>query len=100
MKVLILGFDDIEELDRVMMKMIEETQCFLFNVVCGDRECIAEKWAEKRGTGFICIQPKDPSYLSWYCDYVVMKLDASSPQWMKNLLMQFKQCGKHGTVVR
>ena len=49
MKVLILGFNDYNELDRVMNKIIEESQVFLFNIICGglsytENKSIAEQW--------------------------------------------------------
>ena len=35
MRVLILGFNNYAELDAAMQKLIEESQCFIFTVVCG-----------------------------------------------------------------
>ena len=35
MKVLILGFDNVDEITPVMEKLINESQCYLFNIICG-----------------------------------------------------------------
>ena len=100
MRVLILGFFSLQEIDDVMEKLIESTQCFLFTVVCGGTDNVAYDWAKKVGAPVIFSQAKMPQELLKEADYLVMKLDASSPQWMKNLMMAWKKEGKHGTVVR
>ena len=100
MRVLILGFSSLQEIDSVMEKLIESTQCFLFTVVCGGANNVAYDWAKKAGAPVTFSQVKTPQGLLKEADYLVMKLDASSPQWMKNLMMAWKKEGKHGTVVR
>lgn len=110
MKVLILGFDNYNELDRTMQKLIEESQFFLFNTLCGgldmvNREkSIAETWAEKNGSPIVYIQADDLDSLIKKllneCDYLVIKINDKTPQWQKNFMMQIKAQGKHGTVVR
>ena len=49
MRVLILGFSSLEEIDSVMEKLIESTQCFLFTVVCGGADNVVYDWAQKVG---------------------------------------------------
>ena len=100
MRVLILGFSSLQEVDSVMEKLIESTQCFLFTVVCGGADNVAYDWAQKVGAPVSFSQVKTPQGLLKEADYLVMKLDASSPQWMKNLMMAWKKEGKHGTVIR
>ena len=100
MRVLILGFSSLQEVNSTMEKLIESTQCFLFTVVCGGTDNIAYDWAQKAGASIIFSQAKTPQGLLKEADYLVMKLDASSPQWMKNLIMAWKKEGKHGTVIR
>ena len=100
MRVLILGFSSLQEIDSVMEKLIEESQCFLFTVVCGRADTVAYDWAQKVGAPVSFSQVKTPQGLLKEADYLVMKLDASSPQWMKNLMMAWKKEGKHGTVIR
>ena len=100
MRVLILGFSSLQEVDTVMKKLIEESQCFLFTVVCGGTDNVAYNWAQKAGAPVSFSQVKTPQGLLKEADYLVMKLDASSPQWMKNLMMAWKKEGKHGTVIR
>ena len=100
MRVLILGFSSLQEIDSVMEKLIESTQCFLFAVVCGGNEKVEYDWAQKAGVSVTFSQVKTPQELLKEADYLVMKLEASSPQWMKNLMMAWKKEGKHGTVIR
>ena len=100
MRVLILGFSSLQEIDSVMEKLIESTQYFLFTVVCGGTNNVAYDWAQKAGAPVTFSQVKTPQGLLKEADYLVMKLDASSPQWMKNLMMAWKKEGKHGTVIR
>ena len=100
MRVLILGFSSLQEIDGVMEKLIESTQCFLFTVVCGGIDNVAYDWAQKAGAPVTFSQVKTPRGLLKEADYLVMKLEASSPQWMKNLMMTWKKEGKHGTVIR
>lgn len=100
MKVLILGFSSVAEVDAAMKKLITESGCYLFYVVCGNGKNITRDWAELRGAPIYFSQAKNPQMLVNESDYLVMKLDASTPQWMKNLMMAFKSAGKHGTVIR
>ena len=100
MRVLILGFSSLQEIDSVMEKLIESTQCFLFTVVCGGTDNVAYDWAQKAGVPVTFSQVKTSQELLKEADYLVMKLEASSPQWMKNLMMAWKKEGKHGTVIR
>ena len=100
MRVLILGFSSLQEIDSVMEKLIESTQCFLFTVVCGGADNVAYNWAQKTGAPVTFFQVKTPQGLLKEADYLVMKLEASSPQWMKNLMMAWKKEGKHGTVIK
>ena len=100
MRVLILGFSSLQEIDSVMEKLIESTQYFLFTVVCGGTDNVAHDWAQKAGVPVTFSQVKTPQELLKEADYLVMKLEASSPQWCKNLMMAWKKEGKHGTVIR
>ena len=100
MRVLILGFSSLQEIDSVMEKLIESTQYFLFTVVCGGTNNVAYDWAQKAGVPVTFSQVKTPQELLKEADYLVMKLEASSPQWMKNLMMAWKKEGKHGTVIK
>ena len=100
MRVLILGFSSLQEIDSVMEKLIESTQCFLFTVVCGGTDNVVYDWAQKVGAPVEFVQVDEPRKLLYKADYLVMKLEASSPQWCKNLMMAWKKEGKHGTVIR
>jgi len=110
MKVLILGFDNYKELDNKMEELIAESGNYLFAVAAGGlsgqtlEESLSAKWAKDKGAPLYWITAGTGDELIrrmvQECDYVVMKITSSSPQWHKNLLMQFKKAGKHGTVVR
>ena len=100
MRVLILGFSSLQEIDSVMEKLIESTQCFLFTVVCGGIDNVAYDWAQKAGVPVSFSQVKTPQELLKEADYLVIKINDDTPQWMKNLMMAWKKEGKHGTVIR
>ena len=100
MRVLILGFSSLQAVNSTMEKLIEESQCFLFTVACGGTDNVAYDWAQKVGATIIFSQAKTQQKLAKEADYLVMKLEASSPQWMKNLMMAWKKEGKHGTIIR
>lgn len=99
MRVLILGFETKEEIDAEMERLMAEGPV-LFSVVCGNMENAAYEYALMRGAPVLFSRAKTPQGLLKEADYLVMKLEASSPQWMKNLTMAWKKEGKHGTVVK
>ena len=102
MRVLILGFSSLQEVDSVMEKLIESTQCFLFTVVCRGTDNAVYGWAQKVGAPVEFVQVDEPRKLLYKADYLVIKLreGPETPTWMKNLMMAWKKEGKHGTVVR
>ena len=100
MRVLILGFSSLQEVNSTMEKLIEESQCFLFTVVCGGTDNIAYDWAQKVGAPVTFSQAKTPQGLLKEADYLVIKINDDTPQWCKNLMMAWKKEGKHGTVIR
>lgn len=110
MKIIILGFASVTEIDKVMQPLIEKSQCFLFTVVCGGLDernltvSMGEQWARNNGAPIeylFCENPeKMVDLLAWKCDYIVLKLNDNSPKWHKDLLMKMRAAGKHGTVIR
>ena len=102
MRVLILGFSSLQEVNSIMEKLIEESQCFLFTVVCGGTDNAVYDWAQKVGAPVEFVQVDEPRKLLYKADYLVIKLREGSetPTWMKNLMMAWKKEGKHGTVIR
>lgn len=100
MRVLILGFETKEEIDAEMEKMMRESECYLFSVVCGDRVGASYEWAEWRGAPVILEKPRQPQDLVNMADYLVVKIGKAAPAWLRNLVMQWKAAGKHGRVVR
>ena len=100
MRVLILGFSSLQEVNSTMEKLIESTQYFLFTVVCGGTNNVAYDWAQKAGVPVIFSQVKTPQALLKEADYLVIKINDDTPQWCKNLMMTWKKEGKHGTVIK
>ena len=100
MRVLILGFSSLQEVNSTMEKLIEESQCFLFTVICGGTDNVAYDWAQKAGAPVSFSQAKTPQELLKEADYLVIKIRDKTPQKCKNLMMAWKKEGKHGTVVR
>ena len=108
MNILIVGFDNYQELDSTMQKLIDDSQCFLFNVICGGQTRgapgLAEQWAIKNGAPVnLIIEPdvnKLMRELAKQTDYLIMKISGRLPQVWKNFMMRFKETGKHGTIIR
>lgn len=119
MNVLIIGFDDYNELNYVMNDLIEKNGVYLFNVVCGGMDLLpfrpggeyvslGHEWAEKNGAPIIWICKYTPhdtiddlmAALLKETDYLVIKMNDKTPQIWKNFLMKLKMEGKHGTVIR
>lgn len=109
MTILILGFDNVEEIDAVMQPIIEQSQCFLFNVIVNGGRGVddigpSELWALKVGAPKIYINDPDPQTMikkmESQADYLVLKMTNRTPQWQKNLLMRMKNAGKHGSVIK
>ena len=109
MKVLILGFTDYNELNNTMNKLIEEKQTYIFSILCGglqysENKSLAEQWAINNGCPIEkCYEDtveKLTRRLRLECDYLVIRISDGTPQWQKNLMMQLKSDGKHGTVIR
>lgn len=100
MRVLILGFETIDEVDAEMEILMREGECYLFSVVCGSPCGVSYDWAMWRGAPVIIENPHHPQDLVKVADYLVVKVGEGTPAWMKNLVMQWKAAGKHGKVVR
>lgn len=108
MNILIIGFNNYNELDRVMNKLIEDSQCYLFNVLVGGTQkanepTLAEQWAVNNGAPTLRIYEEDMKKLMWLLgnatDYLVMKRAVlRQPVWVK-FMQEMKEKGKHGTVI-
>lgn len=110
MKVAIVGgsLDDYDVLDKKMNELIEESQIYLFYVLCGGlanqphQPSLGEVWAEKNGAPIKYIYADSAqdleSRLTAAAAYIVFLL--RDEQWIKNLMMKYKATGKHGTVIK
>jgi hypothetical protein len=91
-----------------MNKLIEDSQCFLFTVVCGGQDQMSAKqgigyqWATANGAPVEFIVEADLekllSKIAQTADYIVAYNDGKN-QIVKRLIMDFKMKGKHGTLV-
>lgn len=107
MKIVILGFTDYNKLNNAMEKLITDSQCYLFTVLCGGRAAaepsLAEQWAVNVGTPVEKIfngnVEKLLDEIALSADYVVADL-SSDNQFIKRLVMKMKALGKHGTIYR
>lgn len=107
MKVVIAGFHDYGLLDQVMEKLIEDSQFYLFYVVCGGTDpCayspgLSEKWAKEHGAPVQYLWAEEQSVLikriASTADYLVAFRDGS--KFVRDLIMGFRAAGKHGTVI-
>lgn len=112
MKILILGFQDKQELKEVMEDFIVEKNIYLFTVLCGGvnqnnsqiNKSITQQWAEDFGAPIEFIRADTPERLIYFmsqtADYIVLRATNETPAWQKNLLMKMKAEGKHGKIIR
>ena len=105
MRIGILGGDknkDYDLLNQELWKMIEEKQCFLFDVIVSVySESLGKVWADNNGAPLVYLHERDPNKaikkLFNMADFIIFMNDNS--QQMKNLIMQYKMMGKHGCVL-
>ena len=110
MKLIICGFTDYNKLDKIMQKLIEDSQCFIFTILCGGIKqegasrvpSLAEEWARKNGAPVEYVWHTDPEILlfklSKQATYIVYDR-SNATNWHARLLMKIKAEGGHGTVV-
>lgn len=106
MKIAILGPWDINRLSALMEKLITESQCYLFTVVCGGTDetriktSVAYRWATANGAPVEFLIEKDIDKLIEQLvnkiDYVVAAND-ENPH-IKRIIMKMNMLGKHGSV--
>lgn len=120
MRAVIVGFNDYDKLNNTMEKLITDSQCYLFTVLCGGTQDvvrlpfmedqhivdpaipIGERWARNNGVPVeYCYNANAEQLLDKIAntaDYIVADL-SSDNQFIKRLIMKMKSMGKHGTVV-
>ena len=95
-------------LDQELNKLIEEKQCYLFNVLCGGtsmgaytQRTLGKFWADRNGAPVHWIFEPTPAALQdkllKKADYIIFMYDGN--QAIKNLIMKYKMMGKHGSVI-
>lgn len=106
MKIAILGPWDYKQLSALMEKLITESQCYLFTVVCGGTDetkiktSVAYKWATANGAPIKFLIEKNVNKLIEQLvneiDYVVAANDGNPH--IKKIIMKMSMLGKHGSV--
>lgn len=107
MKIAILGQWNFERLSAVMEKLITESQCYLFTVVCGGtdetylRNSVGYKWATANGAPveFLVEENVDKliDKLTKEIDFVVAYAGDYNLV-VKRVIMKMNILGKHGRV--
>ena len=106
-KIVIIWSGDEELLARTMEKLIVDSQCFLFTVICGGtdesnlKSSSGYRWAIRNGAPVEFMIEADVEKLlnkiAETADYIVCYNNGN--QLVKRLIMKFKSQGKHGTVI-
>lgn len=107
-KIVIIWSGDEGLLARTMEKLIVDSQCFLFTVICGStdesnlKSSSGYRWAVRNGAPVEFLIEADVEKLlnkiAQTADYIVCYNDGKN-QLVKRLIMKFKSQGKHGTVI-
>ena len=108
--IVIIGFDNQQEIDNAVEKFIAETGQYLFTVVRGYvgerdvRRTPLDDWCEWAGAPQVYVGAKSQASLvavmDHWVDYIIAKVNEQTPQAVKNFVMSMKQMGKHGMIVR
>lgn len=106
-KIVIVWTGNEGLLAKTMEKLIADSQCFLFTVICGGTDESSLKfssgyrWAIRNGAPVEFMIEADVEKLlnkiAQTADYIVCYNDGN--QLVKRLIMKFKSQGKHGTVI-
>ena len=109
MKLLIVGFNDYNVLDKELSKLIVGRQLFLFTVICGgtDKEkkgtSLGEQWAAANGAPIEYLFCENPEMLldrmAQTADYILADL-SNGNQFVRRIVMKMRSMGKHGTIRR
>ena len=98
-----------EMLDKRLNSLIESSQCFLFNILCGtvegsksNEETLGEIWAKNNGAPILYITEKTTekliNKLFYKADYIIFFLDGNP--LINKMFMKYKMLGKHGSVIK
>lgn len=109
MKISILcskNFNNYEVLDEILNELIEESQCFLFTVICGSTvnqkiESLGGLWAKNNGAAINYIIEEDINKLInkvvREVDFIIAFYDGED-NFIRRVIMKMKKCGKHGRI--
>lgn len=108
-RIIIVGFDNYSELDRVLNDFMDKTGILLFCIICGglgdmrNEKSLSEIWAERYGAPVELVYADNVESLlqrtSQTADYLIWKYDENN-NFGRRLLMKMKELGKHGMVIR
>lgn len=96
-------------LDKKLNQLIEQSGCFLFNILCGGikgqerkEKSLGELWAKNNGAPVVYIfentESKLVNQIFLKANYIIFILDGNP--YINNLFMKYKMLGKHGTVIK
>lgn len=107
MKIAVIGDNtpnNYQKLDKKLNELIEKSGIYLFYILCGrtlmtdlSRPSLGYSWAINNGAPVQWIPKPTPAYLFKEADYIIFFYDGSAA--IRNLIMQYKMLGKHGTVI-
>ena len=113
MNLLILGDADgayrYRLLDKKLNELIETSECFLFNILCGviegefyEKTLLGKEWGVNNGAPLRIYHGKTEEevlrVLISKTDYAIFILDGNAQ--IKNIFMKYKMSGKHGSVIQ
>lgn len=102
MKIAVVGFDSVREAVTAINKWIEETQIYLFSIVCL-KGSMAERIAEELGAPAYFLKENDGEWLVQnlprIVDYGIIKYDGENG-FVRRLIMGLRMEGKHGWVIK
>lgn len=96
-------------LDKKLNELIETSECFLFNILCGivdgefyERTALAKEWGINNGAPLLFLHEKTEDKVLKRilnkADYTIFILDKDP--FVKNIFMKYKMTGKHGSVIK
>ena len=108
MKIAIIGGEltpeNYQKVDKKLNELIEDKGIYLFYMLCGFRSknqipepTLGSIWAKNNGAPIQWIFDPTPAKLINAADYIIFLYDGNN--FIRQLIMQYKQTGKHGSVI-
>ena len=106
MRILVAGFDSLEDVRAAMDKFIEETGILMITIICGSQDStqhsrsFAEEWARENGASIEYIFERDSDKLVRKIvntiNYAILRRNGT--RFVREIILEMRKNEKHGVV--